>query len=191
MSDNISSVIVDNTFLSTTDKPLEINGVYYISREQYIIDESSENYKNNRIVIPMPISLEPNSSNSAAGKDNFVISIAKLYPRESTVVSWIGARPPKTSILDNIKKSSYNDYNTNELKTVYLDDGDFAVSENQITIFTENKKDLTPDLTSPIIVTILQPKQEDELLKTLQPKNFLKKGPKVFEIKDPKNRIRI
>ena len=188
-SDNISSVIVDNSFLSITDRPLEINGVYYISKEQYIIDETSENYKNNRIVIPLPVSLEPNPSDSAAGKDNFIISIAKLYPRESTVVSWINARPPRTSMLDNQQKISYNDYNTNELKIVYLNGGDYSVSENQITIFTDNKKDLTPDLTSPVIVTILQPSQPEDDNKTISAKDYLKKkGPKVFVIKDPKNK---
>ena len=191
-SDNISSVIVDNSFLSVNNRPLEINGVYYIAKEQYIIDETSENYKNNRIVIPMPVSLEPNGSNSAAGKDNFIISIAKLYPRESTVVSWIGARPVKTSILGNERKSSYNDYIFNTLKTNYLSDKDYVQSENQITIFTDDKKDLTPDLTSPVIITILQPKQEEDIDKALEPKNYLKtKIPKVFVIKDNKNRLRI
>ncbi len=189
LTDNISSVIVDNCFLSITDKPLEINGIYYLSREQYIIDETSENYKNNRIVLPNPISLHP--SNSADGKENnFILSIAKLYPRNSTVVSWIGARPPKTSIMDN--KSFYYDYEANQLKTSYLPDKYYTISDSNITIFTDGNKDLTPDLTSPVIITVLQPKQKEEIEKFLTPKNFLKKkGPKIFEIKDPKNKTRI
>ena len=188
-SDNISSVIVDNNFLSVNNRPFEINGVYYIAKEQYIIDETSENYKDGRIVIPMPVSLESNSSDSAAGKDNFIISIAKLYPRESTVVSWIGARPAKTSILGNEKRSSYDDYIFNTLKTNYLSDSDFIKSDSHITIFTENKKDLTPDLTSPVIVTILQPKQKEE--NTSSSTQTKKKEPKVFKIHDPRDKLRI
>jgi hypothetical protein len=186
VSDNISSVIVDNCFLSTTDKPLKINDIYYIAKEQYIIDETSENYKNNRIIIPKPSFQD---SNSAAGNNNYVISIAKLYPRDSTVVSWIGARLPKSSINNN---SLYYDYELNQLKTNYLSDNkDYVISDSTITIFTDDKKDLTPDLTSPVIVTILQPKQEEEIDKALTPKNFFKKPPKIFEIKDPKNKTRI
>lgn len=181
MSDNISSVIVDNSFLSINDKPLEINGVYYVSREQYIIDETSENWKNGRIVIPKPIVLD---SNSAAGKENgFIISIAKLAPRESTVVSWIGARLPKTSLLDNRLRFSYDDYTLNILKTNYLPDGSYSITDNEITIFTEDNKDITPDLSSPVIVTILQPKKGE-----VSSTETKKKGPKIFKIHDPRDK---
>ena len=182
MSDNISSVIVDNSFLSINDKPLEINGVYYVSKEQYIIDETSENWKDGRIIIPKPVLLD---LNPATGNDNgFIISIAKLAPRESTVVSWIGARLPKTSLLDNKTRFSYDDYALNILKTNYLPEGSYLITENEITIFTEDNKDVTPDLTSPVIVTILQPKKEDSNSST----QTKKKGPKVFEIHDPRDK---
>ncbi len=181
MSDNISSVIVDNSFLSTNDKPLEINGIYYVSREQYIIDETSENWKNGRIVIPKPIVLD---SNSVAGNENgFIISIAKLAPRESTVVSWIGARLPKTSLLDNRSRFSYDDYTLNILKTNYLPEGSYSITDNEITIFTEDNKDIIPDLSSPVIVTILQPKKGE--VSSTQTK---KKGPKIFKIHDPRDK---
>lgn len=187
MSDNISSIVVDNSFLSTNDQPLEINGLYYVSKEQYIIDQISENWKDGRIIIPKPVSPDSNLLEPSGDDDNdFILSVAKLYPRNSTVVSWFGARLPKTSILGRKDKMKYDDYNVNELRTNYLSDHDYTVSENSIIIFAQGNKDLTPDLTSPVIVTVLRPKTEENK----KPQIEKKKTPlKIFIIKDPKNKL--
>ena len=188
-SDNISSVIVDNSFLSTTEEPLKINDTYYIAREQYIIDKTSENFKNDRIIIPKPISLENDLSNSAAGNNNnYIISIAKLFPKSSTVVSYIGANMPKLDFFNNgpnDKRTKYDDYDINILNTYYLkEQDDYIISENSITIFTNDKDHLKPDLSSPIIITILQPKKSEEKISTISLNNLNKPSTKVFEIKD-------
>ena len=192
-SDNISSVIVDNTFLTTTDNSLEINGIYYISREQYIIDKTSENFKNERIIIPKPVSLENDVSNSAAGKENqFIISISKLFPRKSTVVSYIGANLPKIDFYNSLtkkkQKTLYDNYEVNILNTFKLEEQeDYLIDKDNITIFVHDKDHLKPDLSSPIIITILQPKSDEELETILNKKKFLSKNI-FFEIKEPQKK---
>jgi hypothetical protein len=195
-SDNISSVIVDNSFLAINDQPLEINGIHYVSREQYIVDESSDNFRDERVVIPKPIAFQNdvvNDPNSAAGKEEqFIISIAKLFPKKSTVVSFIGANLPKIDffegLLNKTSRTYYDQHSINVTKTFYVEEQkDYLIDKDNITIFVHDKDHLKPDLSSPIIITILQPQSDKELEKTLNKKFFLSKS-KIFEFKEPKKK---
>ena len=177
-NDSISSIIADNNFLEENDYPFTINGIRYTVGERYIIDPTSPNYHDGVIVIPI--------SNSGAGNNDFisggvgdnegdlthrpedyVVQIAKLYPKKSTVISWIDSHRglPKEITKDNLRYW----LGFKDLETKILDTNEYDVVTNEktrareIIIYSKDKPHLTPDLDSPVIATFLTPVPNEQV----------------------------
>lgn len=176
-SDSISSIVADNNFLSEGNKSFTINGVEYIIVNRYIIDPTSPNYQpSGKIVVPK-------------GSDqDVIVQIAKLYPRKSTVVSWVGAHKSLPTEINEENFRFWLGCKDVEIKT--LDPSNYIIVKNEVTgeeeliIITNNEPHLTPDLDSPIIISFLAPVSEKYKEKTERLKNSFKSP--IYEIRDQK-----
>lgn len=172
--DNITSIIADNDFLSTNDEPFELNGVKYFIGVRYIIDPTSSNYENGQIKVPKP-------------NRDFLLQIAKLYPRKSTVVSWVGAH---RSLPQEITKENLRYWiGAKSLNRGYLTENDYLIRKNEKTgveeliIYANNNNNLKPDLDSPVILSFLYPisaEKENQIIK------IKKQFKNVYEIREQK-----
>ena len=173
-SDNISSIIADNQFLAVGDEPFKINDITYKIGHRYIIDPTSPNFHDNRIVLPRP-------------KGDFTIQLAKLFPRNSSVVSWANSH---RSLPHEITKENLRFWlGSKDLKTKIVNNDDFYYEKNTITgeeevhFITQGNPDITPDLDSPIIISFLFPVSEKEEKKMKSIKRVFNK---VYEVRDQK-----
>lgn len=177
ISDSINSIVADNNFLSVSNKSFTINDIEYKIIQRYIIDPTTPNYHDKRIKIPAPSDSE------------FMVQIAKLYPKKSTVVSWIGSHK---SLSKEITKENLRYWlGFKDIETRILDENDYTIiksdkiGKDEIIIFSNDKEYLTPDLDSPIIITIHRPILEEEKVKEKKMMNAFSNP--VYEIREPKN----
>lgn len=160
-----SSIIVDNNFLNNSNEPTKINDRYYSVKDQYIIDQNSSNYKNDKIIIPKP------------SNDDYSIQVAKLKQRESTVVNYIDTVSIKNK--EGLYTTSKNILSTDD----YVIKDNAVTGEKEIVIITTNKLDLTPELNSPIVISIILPMDESLLVKKKKSKSYFDK---VYKIRKQK-----
>lgn len=166
--DSLPCIIVDNNFLSVNDEPYKIMDFCYDAEIRYLIEPNTfKNYHDGRICLPMPSSKE------------FIIQVAKLYQKKSTVVNWIS---PYNALPMDLRTERHNfRLNTSYCNSKVLDDDKFAVIRNketgndEIIIFAEGNPDFTPDIASPVIVTILRPVSGAESLDQVKRKTFFSK----------------
>ena len=108
-SDNISSIVHDNQFLSVNDEPVYINDIPYKQSYKYVIDLTSPNYHDDRIVIPAP------------KNDDYIVQVAKLEQKNSTIVNFAGFHK---SLPKEIKKENLRyDLGLRNLRAEILEEG--------------------------------------------------------------------
>lgn len=158
ISDNLSSIIFDDDFLSTDEQPTKINDTFYSSKERYIVEEKSSNFSGGRIIVPKP------------SGDNYIIKITKIGESKSTVIK-------KTD--NDFSDGLYSNEHT------ILNDGDYTTNDKNLIIFTSDRKELTPELNYPVIVNVIYPMDNELLDKINKSKQIFNKS-KIYEIRNQK-----